>query len=106
MSAYKLDLLYRFRKHNIFHVSLLDHSTPPTAGQPPSDPQPTIVDDSDKWEVNRILDPKRFYRKLHYLVQWAGYSYVRTSWDPAENLGNGQELVDDFHREHPGKPRR
>jgi len=105
-NAYKLDLPYTIRKHNVFHVSLLDRYTPPTAGQPPSEPQPTVVDDSDEWEVDRILDSKRRYRKLHYLVQWAGYSYVRTSWEPAENLGNAQELVDEFHREHPRKPRR
>jgi hypothetical protein len=105
-NAYKLDLPYTIRKHNVFHVSLLDRYTPPTAGQPPSEPQPTVVDDSDEWEVDRILDSKRRYRKPHYLVQWAGYSYVRTSWEPAENLGNAQELVEEFHREHPRKPRR
>jgi len=96
-NAYKLDLPYTIRKHNVFHVSLLDRYTPPTAGQPPTEPQPTVVDDSDEWEVDRILDSKRRYRKLHYRVQWAGYSYVRTSGEPAENLGNAQELVDEFH---------
>jgi hypothetical protein len=105
-NAYKLDLPYTIRKHNVFHVSLLDCYTPPTAGQPPAEPQPTIVDDSDKWEVDRILDSNRRYRKLHYLVQWAGYGYIRTSWEHAQNLGNAQELVDEFHREHPRKPRR
>jgi len=37
-NAYKLDLPYMIRKHNVFHVSLLDRYTPPTAGQPPSEP--------------------------------------------------------------------
>jgi hypothetical protein len=105
-NAYKLDLPYTIRKHNVYKVSLLDQYTPPTTGQPPSEPQPTVVDDSDKWEVDRIFDSKQRNRKLHYLVQWAGYSYVRTSWEPAENIGNAQELVDDVHREHPRKPRR
>jgi hypothetical protein len=104
-NAYKLDLPYTIRKYIVFPVSLLDRYTPPTAGQPPSEPQPTVVDDSDEWQVDQILDSKRRYRKLHYLVQWAGYSSVRTSWEPAENLRNAQELVDDFHREHPRKPR-
>ena len=104
-NAYKLDLPYTIRKHNVLHISLLDRYTPPTAGQLPSEPQPTVVDDSEEWEVDRILDSKRCYRKLHYLLQSAGYSYVRTSWEPVENLGNAQELVDEFHREHPRKPR-
>jgi len=80
------------RKHNVFHLSLLDRYTPPTARQPPSELQPTVVDDSEKWEVDRIPDSNRRYRKLHYLVQWAGYNCVRTSWEPVENLGNAQEL--------------
>jgi len=105
-SAYELELPYTIRKHNVFHISLLNHYTPPPAGQPPSEPQPTIVDDFDEWEVDRIIDSKWRDRKLHYLIQWAGYSYVRTSWEPAENLGTAQELVDEFHREHPRKPRR
>jgi len=105
-NAYELDLPYTILKHNVFHVSLPDCYTPPTASQPPSEPQPTVVDDSDEWEVDCILDSKRCYRQLHYLVQWAGYSYVQSSWEPAENLGNAQELVDDFNREHPRKPRR
>jgi hypothetical protein len=58
-NAYKLNLPYMIRKHNIFHVSLLDRYTPPTVGQPPSDPQPKVVDDSDKWDVDRILNSKR-----------------------------------------------
>jgi len=76
-------------------------------GQPSSEPQPTIVDDSGyEWEVERILDSKRRYQKLHYLVLWAGYNYVRTSWEPAENLENAQELVNEFHQTHPGMQRR
>jgi hypothetical protein len=67
-NPYKLDLLYTIRKHNVFHISLLDRYTPPTAGQPQSEPQPTVVDDSDEWEVDRILDSKQRYRMLHYLV--------------------------------------
>jgi hypothetical protein len=104
-NAYKQDLPYTIRKYNVFHVSLLDHYTPPIAGQRASQPQPTVVDDSDEWDVGEILDAKQRYQKLHYLVQWADYSYVRTSWEPAENHRNAQELFDEFHREHPRKPR-
>jgi hypothetical protein len=47
-NSYKLDLPYTIQKHNISHVALLDRYTPPTAGQPPSELQPTVVDDSDE----------------------------------------------------------
>jgi hypothetical protein len=93
-------------KHNTLHVSLLDRYTPPTASQPASEPQPMVVDDSDEWEVYCILESKRCDRKLHYLVQCVGYSYVRTSWEWAENVWNVPKVVDEFHRGHPRKPRR
>jgi len=107
-NGYKLDLPNTIHNHNVFHVSLLDRYAPPVAGQPPSEPQLMIVDDAgdQEWEVKRILDAKLRYRKLHCLVQWAEYSHVRTSWEPAEILQNAQELVDDFHWTQPQKPRR
>jgi len=71
-NAYQLDHSYTIRKDNVFHVCLLDRYTPPTAGQPPSEPQTTVVDDYDEWQVDWILDSKRRYRKLHDLVQRAG----------------------------------
>jgi hypothetical protein len=104
-NAYKLNLSHTIWKHNIFHVSLLDHYSPPTVGQPQSETQLTIIDNSDQWEVNQILDSKRHYRKLHYLVQWAGYSYICTSWEPAKNHENAQELVDELHWECQNKHR-
>ena len=94
------------RNHNVFHVSQFDHYTPPVVGQPSSEPHPVIVDDSEKWEVERNLDSKQRYRELHYLVQWAGYSHIRISWEPFENLENASELIDEFHRDQPNKPRR
>jgi len=107
-NASKLDLPNTMRNHNVFHVSLLDRYAPPVAGQPPSEPQSTIVDDAgeQEWEVERILDAKLRDLKVHYFVQWAGYSHVRTSWEPAENLENANDLVDNFHLTLPEKPRR
>jgi len=107
-NAYQLDLPNTMRNHNVFHMSLLVRYTPPVAGQPVSERYPVVVDDSaeEEWEIEQLLDSKLRYRKLQYLVQWASYNYLRTSWEPAENLGNAQELVDEFHREQPNKPRR
>jgi len=53
-NAYKLDLPKRMWNHNIFHVSQLDQYTPLVVGQPPSEPQLTIVDEpgDEEWEVD------------------------------------------------------
>ena len=75
-NAYRLRLPYTMKIHNVFHVSLLDKYRTPTAGQTPLEPDPVIADDADaepEWEVERIVHSRISYRKLQYLVQWAGY---------------------------------
>ena len=101
--TYELNLAYTIRNDHVFEVSSPGRYTPPTASQPPSEPQPTGGNNCEEWDVEWIFDSMRRYRDLHYLVQWAGYCYVRTSWEPAENLGNCKDLVGKFPREHPRK---
>jgi len=107
-NAYCLGLPYSMKVHNVFHVSLLDRYVGPVPGQQPSDPPPAITAENpedEEWEVERVLDSRKRYRRLWYLVQWAGHNYVNTSWEPAENLENAPDLVADFHRDNPAKPR-
>jgi len=85
------------RNHNLFHVSQLDHYTPPGVGQPSSEPHPLIVDASEEWEVKMILDSMQRYQKLHYLIQWAGDNHIRRSWEVLKNLENARELINEFH---------
>jgi len=103
--ADKLDLPYTIWKHNVLHILLLAPCIPPTAGQPQSDQQLTIVGDSEEWKVERILGSMRRSWKVHLLKQWAGYSFLLTSWEPAEILGNAQDSVNHFYQEHLRKPR-
>jgi len=105
-NAYKLDLPKTMRNHNVFDVLQIDHYTPLVVGQPSSEPHQVIVDNSEEWEVEPILDSNQRYRKLHYLVEWAGYSHIPRSWEPFGKLENACELIDKFHREQPHKVRR
>ena len=103
-NTYNLDLPKTIRNHNVFHISLLNWYTPPTIGKPSSQPHTVIIDDSEEWKVDWTLDSKRCYRKLHYLVQWAGYTLIPMSWEPVADLENTRELVDEFRWKHLGKP--
>ena len=93
--------------HPIFHVSLLEtyhENTFPDRVQPP--PPPVIVDDDTlEYEVEEILDSKIFRRRLRYLVRWKGYPDSDNSWEPAEFLANAPNLLNEFHRKYPSKPR-
>jgi hypothetical protein len=55
-STAKFNVLYIIRMHNVFHVPLLNRCSPHTTHQTPSEPQPTVVDDSEEWEVDPIFD--------------------------------------------------
>jgi hypothetical protein len=93
-------------------VSLLDVYRPPVIGQPPAEPLPAISADDpemEEYEVERILDSRARgrgrKRRIEYLVQWAGYAYISTTWEPSEKVENCAELVDEFHAANPSKPR-
>ena len=97
--------------HPVYHVSMLEPSTPnivPGRIQPP--PPPVIIDGEPEFEITRILDSKIDNRrkacKLLYLVEWAGYSGTdeETSWVLATELGRATEILSDFHSAYPNKP--
>ena len=97
--------------HPVFHVSQLESATPntiPNRVQPP--PPPIEVDGDIEYEVSEILDSKidkRHKCQLLYLVRWTGYEGTdqETDWLPATELEHAPELVRDFHKSYPTKPR-
>ena len=67
--------------------------------QPP--PAPIIVEEEEEFEVNDIIDKRKRGSKIEYLVSWKGYGPEEDSWEPAENLGNAQDVVDRFNIKYP-----
>src|SRR5467141_3924207 len=97
--------------HPVFHVSLLQPTSSSETPDRVIDPPPPIeLDDSDEWEVHRILNSKvHWHRKgrgLLYLVEWKGFDNTpnTTSWEPPEHLANTTDLVQAFHWAYPNKP--
>ena len=62
---------------------------------------PVIVDDTEEWHVEEILDYRIYRHRLQYLVKWVGFD--RPDWEPAEGF-NKLEAVDRFHQCYPEKP--
>lgn len=96
------------RIHPVFHVSLLEEHRPnriPGRVVPP--PPPDEIEGEEQYTVSAILDSRRYHKKLQYLVQWMGYENTAESstWEPAENVADSEELVTAFHQAYPKKPR-
>jgi len=93
--------------HPVFHVHLLEPHYPDDIPNRRSSPPPPIeLEEQLEYEVSTILDSRRHYRRLQYLVEWSGYedTVEQFSWEPLENLQNATDHLADFHCRHPTKP--
>ncbi len=104
--AYRLELPTSMKIHPVFHVSLLEpykESTLPGRVQEP--PPPIEIEGDEEFEVSEILDSRIHRQRLEYLVHWQGYDISERTWEPASNLENAPEMIQEFHRQYPQKPR-
>jgi hypothetical protein len=66
------------------------------------------VEGEDEFEVKNIVDSvlRGQSKKLFYKVEWLGYENTseQYSWEPASNLSNSPDAIDNFHSTYPAKP--
>ena len=112
--SFRLELQTRWRKHNVFHVSLLEpYRANNIEGRALSRPEPEEIEGEMEYEVETILQSEirttkrkvkgryKSYRTLYYLVKWKGYLDDECSWEPGTNLGSAEKEVEEFHRNNP-----
>lgn len=90
--SYELSLPPTMRIHPIFHISLLE----PAPASARLDTNTTVEDHEPEYEVERIIDSRN--NDTEYLVKWKGYGHSENTWEPVSNLGNCQQLLDQFHQ--------
>ncbi|KXN85536.1 hypothetical protein AN958_11169 [Leucoagaricus sp. SymC.cos] len=96
--------------HPVFHVSMLEPSTPnpfPTCSTSPQ--APIVIDGEPEFEIARVVNSKINQRqvcKLLYKVIWLGYKDTedKSSWLPTTKLEHAPKLVSNFHAAYPHKP--
>jgi len=105
--AFKLRLPQEWSQvHPVFHVSLLRPASPSNIPGRHIDPPGPIDLEEDIYAVKEIVDSRIRRNKLEYRVEWEGYENTpdQFSWEPAENLVNLTDEVDEFHARFPDKP--
>jgi hypothetical protein len=104
--SFRLSLPSSMKIHPVFHVSLLKPKHPDRMDLPqPEPPEPITVDGELEYEVEAILDSKR-YRKttVKYLVHWKNYDTHERTWEPFSSLTKCLSLIANFHARNPNKP--
>jgi len=94
--SYKLDLPKNLRIHPVIHVSELEPYYEDNFGRN-QEPPPITINDEEEYEVEQILDKRKHYGKVQYLIKWKGYPLSEASWEPEENL-NCPELLKEFNK--------
>ena len=102
-SAYKLKLPARWKIHPVFNEVLLTPYTDPRfeSQHRPPPPPPDIVEGEEQWEVEEILKSHIHQGKLQFYVHWKGFAAHKRTWEPAENLQQSQELIEEFYKRNP-----
>jgi len=96
----ELDLPNTVRIHPVVNVSRVQRYKDQIEGQKKEQPAPVIIKGEEEYEVEKILNKKKFREKDQHLVQWKGYMVEEDIWEPRENLGNAEDLVKEFEKEY------
>lgn len=104
--AYQLDIPEHWKVHPVFTIAQLEPSPPPSE-DPYSRPRPghppAVSTDAMEYEIERLLNKRVTKRgrglSTQYLVRWLGYGPEFDEWYNVKDLGNAQELIEDYEQE-------
>ncbi len=95
---YRLKLPMQWSIHDVFHIDLLTpYRETDIHGSNYSRLAPDLVNDEEEYEVEAVLDTRRFGRgrKRQYLVKWKGYPDSDNEWVDHKNV-HAPEAIREF----------
>ena len=104
--SYKLELPQSTKMYDTFHTQLLRKAAnDPLPGQKLVPEGAILIDGTEEWPVDDILDSRRHYGRLQYRVNWAGFE-DDGEWYNADDgeFEHAADVVEEFHKAHPLKP--
>ena len=105
--AYQLELPPIMKIHPVVSIAQLEPKVPghDPYGRNTPEPPPVITEDGEhEYTIERLLDRRTRYGKLHYLVKWLNYGNEYNVWYDIEDLQNAQDLIQDYDLRHPPGP--
>ena len=99
--AYHLELPHMIKVHLVFHISLLKLCK--GSNYPNEHPPSEVIGDEKEYEVEKILNSCHQREHVQYLVKWKGYPNCDNQWEPPANLGNTEDILQNFLLKYPGK---
>ncbi len=106
-SSYKLKLSESMHVHDVFHSDLLRSAVNNFLPDQKNESSDSIViNDENEWEIDDILNSRRYRRRLQYRVKWNDYDNDLNWYNADDNeFMNAQKIVDDFHIQYLNKSR-
>ena len=111
--VYKLELLKKWRIHDVFHISLLEQDT--TKKKRMDNNAATHLefkaDENEEYDVEWIQDSEVYAKEskaghlpgLYYLVLWKSYPKEENTWESALAVEYLWKLLSNFHQKNPNK---
>lgn len=95
--AVKLDLPSTYKMHDVIsrrHVTL---AKPDAWNRIPDRPPAVVTDDGEEeYEVERVLDERKFKKRTQYLIKWVGYPVHEATWIDADQAPSFSEALAKF----------